>query len=72
MLYQSRNFLSREVKRNICDALMLSKFNFCDTVYGPSIDSINNGRIQVVQNACLRLIWGTSHKLKDTGWLNMS
>nr|CAI5828517.1 unnamed protein product [Callosobruchus analis] len=78
MIYQSRNFLSRDVKRNICETLVLSKFNFCDTVYGPSIDSIDTRRIQVVQNACLRLIWGIrrrqhiSHKLKDTGWLNMS
>nr|CAI5856460.1 unnamed protein product [Callosobruchus analis] len=67
MIYQSRNFLSRDVKRNICEALVLSKFNFCDT-----------RRIQVVQNAYLRLIWGIrrrqhiSCKLKDTGWLNMS
>nr|CAI5828002.1 unnamed protein product [Callosobruchus analis] len=78
MIYQSTNFLSRDVKRNICEALVLSKSNFCDTVYGPSIDSIDTRGIQVVQNACLRLIWGIrcrqhiSHKLKDTGWLNRS
>nr|CAI5865214.1 unnamed protein product [Callosobruchus analis] len=80
MIYQSRNFLSRNVKRYICEALVLSKFNFCDTVYGPSIDSIDTRRTQVVQNACLRLICGIrrrqhtriSDKLKDTGWLNMS
>nr|CAI5860529.1 unnamed protein product [Callosobruchus analis] len=78
MIYQSRKFLSRDVKRNTCEALVLSKFNFCGTVYGPSIDSIDTRRIQVVQNAYLRLLWGIrrrqliSHKLKDTWWLNMS
>lgn len=65
-------------KKTLCDSLVLSRFNFADTVYGPCIDASDRRRIQVVQNSCLRLIYGIrrrqhiSHKLVDAGWLNMS
>lgn len=61
----------------LCDSLVLSHFNHCDTVYGPCIDSTEARRIQKVQNSCLRLIFGIkrrqriSYKLKTVGWLNM-
>lgn len=46
-------------------------------VYGPCLNYRDTRRIQVVQNACLRLVFGVrrrqpvSHKLKLIAWLNM-
>lgn len=77
MIYSQRHFLSIDIKKMLCDSLVLSHFNHCDTVYGPCIDSIEIRRIQKVQNSCLRLIFGIqrrqriSHKLQTAGWLNM-
>lgn len=78
MLYNNRHYISKKVKTLLCESLVLSKFNFSDTIYGPCIDFEDARRIQVVQNACLRLIFGIrkrqsiSHKLKELGWLNMA
>lgn len=78
MIYNNRRFLSKKVKIILCESLVLSRFNFGDTVYGPCIDATDSRRIQVVQNACLRLIFGIrrrqniSHKLAEAAWLNMS
>lgn len=61
----------------LCETLVLSPLNFCDTVYGPCLDSYDTKRVQKLQNSCLRLIFGirrrdrVSHKLKEIGWLNM-
>ena len=78
MIYNNRHYLNQKVKTILCESLVLSRFNFSDSVYGPCIDSEDKRRIQVVQNSCLRLIFGIrrrqniSHKLLDIGWLNMS
>lgn len=77
MLYSNRHFFNQRVKTTLCEALVLSKFNFGDTVYGPCLDAESSRRIQVIQNSCLRLIFGirrgkhVSHKLKELKWLNM-
>lgn len=78
MLYHSRHYLNKKLKTILCESLVLSRFNYCDTIYGPSLDSIDKRRIQVLQNSCLRLIFGIarrehiSHKLLELKWLNMS
>lgn len=78
MIYINRHYLSKKVKTILCEALVLSKFNFGDVIYSPCLDSENIRRIQVIQNSCLRLIFGIrrrqhiSSKLNDIGWLNMS
>lgn len=78
MIYNSRYFLSKKLKIILCESLVLSRFNFSDVIYGPCIDATDARRIQTVQNACLRLIFGirkresVSHKLNEIGWLNMS
>lgn len=51
MIYSNRYYLSQKVKTILCESLVLSRFNFADTVYGPCIDADDNRRIQVVQNA---------------------
>lgn len=46
-------------------------------MYHPAIDNLTAARIQKIQNACLRFIYGIkkyehiSHKLFDAGWLTM-
>lgn len=77
-IYNNRHYLNPKIKTILCESLVLSRFNFCDSVYGPCLDASDKRRIQVIQNSCLRLIFGIrrrhsiSHKLVHTGWLNMS
>ena len=77
MIYAQRHYLSKDIKKNLCELLVLSHFNFCDGIYGPCLDNLDKRRIQKAQNSCLRLIFGIrrpnpiSHKLKVIKWLNM-
>lgn len=77
IIFHNRQMLNRKTKTLLCNSLVLSKLNYCDTVYGPCLDSIDTNRIQCLQNACMRLIFGIrkyeriSHKLVELGWLNM-
>lgn len=77
VLYSSKDILNKKLKLMLCDSLILSTFNFCDVVYGSCLDSVDIRRIQKVQNACLRFIYGirrfesVSHKLLEANWLNM-
>lgn len=76
-LYPHRSYLNKETKKNICESLVLSHFNFCVPIYHSALDKITADRIQKVQNACLRFIYGIrkfdhiSHKLADASWLTM-
>nr|CAH7738566.1 unnamed protein product [Callosobruchus chinensis] len=76
-LYRSRHSLSAELKKNLCESLVLSHCN-CNVVYMPSLDVSCKYKIQKIQNACIRYIFGlrlrhhVSHKLRDLKWLNMS
>lgn len=77
LIYQNRHILNNKIKTILCNSLVLSKVEYCDSVYGFCLDYRDINRIQKLQNACLRLIFGIrkyeriSHKLKDIGWLNM-
>lgn len=77
MLYQHRSYLAKDIKLLLCNSLVLSHFVYCATVYGPCIDVCNQNRIQRVQNACLRYVYGIrkydriSHTLRICNWLNM-
>nr|CAH7728998.1 unnamed protein product [Callosobruchus chinensis] len=77
LLYPHRKYLSVEIKKMLCDTLVLSQFNFCSPVFAPCLDKDSMRRIQRVQNSCIRYIYGirkydrVSHKLKDLDWLCM-
>ena len=58
-----KNFLSQESKLILCESIVLSQFNFGDSVF-LSIDKYLQGRIQRIQNICLRFIFGISKKSK--------
>lgn len=77
MIYSHRHCLNQDIKKMLCDSLVLSPLNYCDSIYGPCLDSVDVRRIQKLQNSCLRLIFGIrrrehiSHKLREAKWLNM-
>lgn len=77
LIYGNRHYLTRQTKIMLCESLVLSLLNFADSLYGPNLTSLLKHKIQKIQNSCLRLIYGIrrheriSHKLIDTGWLNM-
>ena len=76
-IYEHRHCLEQNVKKILCDSLVLSHFNHCDQVYGPCLDNSDVRRVQKVQNCCVRFIFGLrrhnriSHKLQEISWLNM-
>ena len=76
-LFPHRRVLSQEIKTMLCESLVLSCFLYCSPTFFPCLDSIHLSKIQKVQNACLRYIFGlrkfdhVSHRLKDLKWLNM-
>lgn len=77
LLYSSRFFIGRDLKKTLCESLVLSHFNYCDVVYSNFLDAIEKRRIQRVQNSCCRFIFGLrrydhiSHIFSGLNWLNM-
>ncbi len=77
LLFNCRYFLSFKLKVILSETLVLSHFNFCDVVYNKCITQINSSRIQKLQNACIRLIFGArkydhiSHFFEEISWLKM-
>lgn len=78
LIFNQRQLLNTELKRTLCDSLVLSQFNFCDILYGPCLLERDLRRIQLIQNCCVRLVGGirrydrgVSAKLREIGWLNM-
>ena len=78
LLYSNKHVLSFNLRKMLCESLVLSVFNYADFVYGPCVDSITRNRIQKVQNTCCRLVFGLrkfdriSDKLKILNWLPMN
>lgn len=54
VLYNIRHFISVDLRIKLCESLVLSKFNYCDTVFGPCLFNKTQKLIQRVQNACAR------------------
>lgn len=77
LIYGNRQCLPQKTKIMLCETLVLSLFNYADSLYGPCLNSLYTRKIQKLQNSCLRLIYGIrknqriSHKLCEVKWLNM-
>lgn len=77
LLFQCRSILDRITKSMLCNALVLSKLNYCDILYHSCLTEFDARRIQKLQNSCLRLIFGIrkyqhiSHTFRVNKWLNM-
>lgn len=75
--YANRHCLNEKSKIMLCDSIILSMFNYCDVVYGPCLDLKISSRIQQIQNACVRFIFGLKRRdhvtryLSEIGWLKM-
>ena len=77
-LYRFKRFLSENAKKSLCESLVLSHFNYCDTLF-PFVSKALEEKIQQVQNSCVRFIFifilydrdHISPLLIDLGWLNM-
>ena len=77
LIYSQRTFLTTETKKMLCNSLVLSQFNHCNVVFYSCLDASDRYRIQKIQNACLRLIYGVRRRnhitpfLNQSQWLNM-
>ena len=79
-LYRFKKLLSENAKKSLCESLVLSHFNYCDTVF-PFINKSLEDKIQKVQNSCVRFISNLrkydsyrdhiSPYLINLEWLNM-
>ena len=73
-----KKFLNEKSKKLLCEALILSQFNFGDLVY-LNIDMYLQRKIQRIQNLCLKFIfdikkkdiWNSSDLRKKLNWLSM-
>lgn len=79
LIYNQRYILNPNLKKKLCDTLVLSQFTYCDSLYGPCILDHDAKRIQRLQNCCIRLIGsikkydtGITNKMAEIGWLNMA
>lgn len=72
LLYKIRSYLSESVRITLCESLVLSKLNYCDTVYGPCLLSRTTKLIQRVQNACARFCFHVPPRSHITPFLNSS
>lgn len=77
-IYRYKRFLEKDAIISLCEAVVLSQFNYCDTVYS-NMDIFLEEKIQKIQNHCLRFIFNYRMKdkcdynilLKKLNWLNM-
>lgn len=70
VLYKLRPYLNEKVRIMLCESLVLSKLNYCDTVYGPCILVRTEKLIQRVQNACARFCFSVPPRAHVTPFLN--
>jgi len=78
LLFNSRHILNTKIKKNLCEALVLSHLNYADVVYGACLTDFNCRRLQRIQNCCVRFIYNlkrkssVSNKLNDLAWLSIT
>jgi hypothetical protein len=72
ILYEIREFLSENSRITLVESLILSQFNYCDTVYGPRLYIKTENVVQRVQNACARFCFNIPKRARVTPFLNKS
>lgn len=78
LIYSNRDFFDISTKKLLCDSIVLSHFNYVDVVYGPALSVKDSRRLQLVQNSCIRLVYGLrrsehiSGYMRNLGWLNIA
>lgn len=77
LLYNNKHILNVYLKKNLCESLVMSHFNYGDFIYGFCLDLESRLRIQKVQNACVRFIFNirkfdhVTPFFKELNWLKM-
>ena len=79
LLYSNRHILNFNMRKNLCEALVLSHLTYCIFIYEPCLGTVDKGRLQKIQNSCCRFIYGLrkydrgiSARIKILRWLNIS
>ncbi|CAG9137745.1 unnamed protein product [Plutella xylostella] len=72
VLYKIRPYINEELRIQLCEALVLSRLNYADTVYGPCLYAKTQSLIQRVQNACARFCFNVPPRAHVTPFLNKS
>ena len=76
-LYANKHILSYNVRKQLCECLILSGLGYCDAVYYPCLDSYSKNRRQKVQNTCCRFVTGLRKfdylrtAISQLGWLKV-
>lgn len=70
LLYKLRPYLSEKLRVALCESLVLSRLNYCDTVYGPCLLVRTAKLVQRVQNACTRFCFKVPPRSHITPFLN--
>lgn len=70
VLYKIRPFINENLRIRLVESLVLSKFNYVDTVYGPRLLAKTQRLIQRVQNACARFCFSIPLRAYVTPFLN--
>ncbi|KPJ06072.1 putative RNA-directed DNA polymerase from transposon BS [Papilio machaon] len=70
VLYKVRRYLSERLRIQLVEALVLSKLNYSDAVYGPRLYARTEKLIQRVQNACARFCFSIPPRNHVTPFLN--
>lgn len=70
VLYSLRPFMSEKVRVTLVESLILSIFNYCDTVYGPRLLKKTEKAIQRVQNACTRFCFDVPKRSHVAPFIN--
>lgn len=72
VIYNIRDFLSVDVRVNLCESLILAKLNYCLTAFGPCLLARTHRLLQRVQNACARFSFSIPPRCHVTPFLNKS
>lgn len=70
VLYGVRRFLTVGVRRILVESLILSAFNYCDTIYGPRLLKKTEKAVQRIQNACIRFCFDVPRRGHITPVIN--
>lgn len=64
--YMIREFLSTDIRKLLTETLILTHFDYGDSVYGPCLHKKNQQVVQRVQNACLRFCFNIPRRYHVT------
>lgn len=70
VLYRIRCYLSESLREQLVEALVLSRLNYADVVYGPRLLARTDRLVQRVQNACARFCYNIPYRSHVTPYLN--